>query len=78
MAPQTKRPRKVHQHQKNSPVMGSGGLIEMSNIKMSRNVKKTKRCQETKLYFKYHKMSNVKKSNTLTMDEVHKKFKLTQ
>ena len=31
-----------------------------------------------KLYFICHKMSNVKKSNTLTMDEVHKKFNLTQ
>ena len=31
-----------------------------------------------KLYLICHKMSNVKKSNTLTMDEVHKKFNLTQ
>ena len=31
-----------------------------------------------KLYLICHKMSNVKKSNTSTMDEVHKKFNLTQ
>ena len=51
----------------------------MSNIKMSKDVKKSKRCQENyELYVICQKMSNVKKSNTLTMDEVHKKFNLTQ
>ena len=53
----------------------------MWNMNMSKDVKKSKRCQrcqQTKLYLICHKMSNVKKSNTLTMDEVHKKFNLTQ
>ena len=33
---------------------------------------------QMELYLICHKMSNVKKSNTLTMDEVHKNFNLTQ
>ena len=40
--------------------------------KYQKDVKLSKRCQVVK------KMSNVKKSNTYTMEEVHKKIKLTQ
>ena len=54
----------------------------MSNIKMSKDVKKSKNMSKMsrncKLYFICHEMSNVKKSNTLTMVEVHKKLNLTQ
>ena len=40
-------------------------------MNMSKDVKKSKRCQKNcKLYFKCHKMSNVKKSNTLTVDDL--------
>ena len=45
------------------------------------NVKKLKSQDVKKVSIIFHmclKMSNVKKSNTLTMDEVHKKFNLTQ
>ena len=55
---------------KNSPVTGWGGLSEMSNIKMSRSQKDVNKLE---IY-----MSYVKKSNNLTVDEVHKKFNLTQ
>ena len=45
---------------------------------MSRSLKDVKMSTNCKLYFICHKMSNVKKSNTLTVGEVHKKFNLTQ
>ena len=46
--------------------------------KMSRSLKDVKDVKNCKLYFICHKMSNVKKSNTFTVNEVHKKIKLTQ
>ena len=38
------------EYSKNSPVTGWGGLSETSNIKMSKDVKKSKRCQQTVNY----------------------------
>ena len=55
------------------PISSQVPIAHMSK-KMSscqKDVKLSKRCQVVK------KMSNVKKSNTLTMEEVHKKNKLT-
>ena len=49
----------------------------IKDVKMSKrcqNVKKMSKCQKD---VKCQKMSNVKKSNTQTMEEVHKKNKFT-
>ena len=47
------------------------------DVKISRSPKKSKVSRSYKLFVICQKISNVNISNTLTMDEVHKKFNLT-